>query len=62
LPGLAARRQIAPPQTAGFRNAQASAVEQPEQRFVARTLFRNEHSPHVFLANDSFRQALLITR
>ena len=45
---------------AGFRNPQAGCVEQPEQNVIMWFCFGGEHSTHVLLAQDPFRQAILI--
>ena len=52
--------KIPPPQAAGFGYPQAGGVKQAEQEPVSWFGFGGEHSLHLLLAKDSFRQAILV--
>jgi hypothetical protein len=52
--------QITPPQSTGFRNSQASDIQQNEQDAVPWMDFSREHPLHVFDCHNPFSQAVFI--
>jgi len=59
LASVVAGGKVAPPESAGFADAQAAEIEQPEQRLVSGVAFEGEHAQHVVDAEDTLGERAL---